>query len=170
MMKRLVVLLTALFLVVALPSETKAQTSLQLGPRVGMDIGDIEDPFLGIDARITSTDFPVVINPTFDYYLVGEGRTFWSLSGNVLYPFGAEEHRFSFYGGVGLGIYRFSVEASAPDLPFRGGSTDIGANFLVGTMISAEALTPFAGLKYTTVFADGSPTLFGLKGGILVSF
>ncbi len=166
----LVVLLTALFLVLALPSETTAQTSLQVGPRVGMDIGDIEDPFAGIDVRITSVQLPVVVNPTFDYYFVGEGRTLWSLSGNILYPFGAEDRSFSFYGGVGLGMYRFSVEGDTPDAQFRDGTTDFGANFLLGTMVSSRPFTPFAELQYTPIFSEGGPSLFGLKGGILINF
>lgn len=169
-MKRFVILLTALFLVAGLPSETQAQTSFQIGPRVGIDIGDIEEPYVGVDARITSMRLPVVINPTFDYYLVGEGQTFWSLSGNLLYPFGPADNPLSFYGGLGLGIYRFSVEGAAVNLPFRQGSTDVGANFMFGAMLPSPSFTPFAELQYTPIFADGSPTLFGIKGGILIGF
>lgn len=177
-MKRPVVLIVALFLTLSIPleaqsqsfSETEEGTAFLIGPRVGMDIGDIEDPFAGIDARITSMQLPVVINPTFDYYFIGEGRTFWSLSGNLLYPFGAEDRSFSFYGGAGLGIYRFSVEGNVPDAAFREGTTDVGANFMLGTMIAANTFTPFAELQYTTIFSEGSPTLFGVKGGILINF
>lgn len=169
-MKRLVIILTALFFVVALPSETQAQTNFQIGPRVGIDVGDIEDPFIGVDARITSMQLPVVINPTFDYYLVGDGQTFWSLSTNLLYDFGPEDTPLSFYGGAGLGIYRFSFEGDVADLPFREGSTDVGANFLFGAMLPSPSFTPFAELQYTPIFSDGSPTLFGLKGGILIGF
>lgn len=169
-MKRFAILLTALFLVLALPSEAQPQTSLQIGPRVGMDVGDIEEPFVGLDARITSVRLPLVINPTFDYYFVGENTTFWSLSGNLLYPFGADDRAFTFYAGAGLGIYRFSVEGNVPNLPFREGTTDVGANFLLGTMISSRPFSPYAALRYTPIFSDGSPTLFGLEGGILIRF
>jgi hypothetical protein len=168
MMKRLVVLLAAVVLGLALPSETTAQTSFQVGPRVGMDIGDIEDPYAGIDVRVSPEELPVVINPTFDYYFVGEGSTFWSLSGNLLYNFGAEERLFTFYGGAGLGIYRFSAAQNAQ---FRDGSMNVGANFLLGTMVGPpEALTPFAELQYTPIFSEGRPSLFGLKVGILLGF
>lgn len=169
-MKKLGILLTALFLAVGLPSETQAQTSFQIGPRVGIDIGDIEDPFVGVDARITSMRLPVVINPTFDYYLVGEGLTFWSLSGNLLYPFGPADNPLSFYGGVGLGIYRFSSEGNIENPRYRQGATDVGANFLFGAMLPSPSFTPFAELQYTPIFTDGSPTLFGIKGGILIGF
>lgn len=175
-MKRSVVLIVALFLAIAIPSEAQNQsfseeeTNFQIGPRVGMDIGDIEEPFAGIDARITTLRLPVVINPTFDYYFVGEGRTLWSLSGNALYPFGAEDRSFTFYGGAGLGIYRFSVEGDVPDAPFREGTTDVGANFLIGTMATADPFAPFAEFGYTAVFSEGNTTLFGVKGGILIDF
>jgi hypothetical protein len=112
----------------------------------------------------------VIINPTFDYYFVGEDRTLWSLAGNLLYPFGTEDRSLTFYAGVGLGMYRFSAEGDASNGPFRDGTTDVGANFLFGTMVSSAAFTPFAELQYTPIFSDGSPSLFGIRGGILISF
>lgn len=168
--KRLAVLLTVLCFLLALPAETTAQTSIQIGPRVGIDIGDIEEPYAGIDVRISSEQLPVIINPTFDYYFVGENRTMWSLAGNILYPFGLEERPVTFYGGVGLGMYRFSAEGDFSSGPFREGTTDFGANFLFGTMVFSGTFTPFAELNYTPIFSEGSPSLFGVRGGILVRF
>lgn len=168
--RKLAVLVSAVFLVLALPSETTAQTSFQIGPRVGIDIGDIEDPYAGIDVRITSEQLPVIINPTFDYYFVGEDKTLWSLAGNIVYPFGAEDRSFTFYGGVGLGMYRFSAEGDVSNGPFRDGTTDVGANFLLGTTVSSAAFTPFAELRFTPIFSEGGPSLFGLTAGILINF
>jgi hypothetical protein len=59
-----------LFVVLGLHT-AQAQTSIELGPRVGFDLaGDVEELFLGVDGRIGVASLPVLLNGTFDYYLV----------------------------------------------------------------------------------------------------
>lgn len=170
MMQKFFVGVLALFLAFALPAEAQNQTVFEIGPRVGMDIGDIEDPFVGLDARISTVRLPVTINPTFDYYLIGEDQTFWALSGNLLYPFVTGDQPLTFYAGAGLGIFRSSADDDLGGV-FRESSTDVGANFLLGTELGTNAtITPFAEVQLSTLFSDPSPTLFGLKGGFLFTF
>lgn len=152
--------------------EREQQTDFQLGPRVGMDLGDVTEPYLGLDARITTSSLAsFVVNPTFDYFLSGEEEGLWALSGNLLYPFGADDQSVSFYAGAGLGIYRFSTDREDPDTPFREGSADVGVNFLLGTMLDSQSpFVPFGEFQFTPLLADPSPTLFGFKAGLLIRF
>lgn len=176
-MKRLVLLLTGLMLVVSIPADAQrsttveeTQTYFQIGPHVGMDLGDLQEPYVGIDARITSSRLPFVINPTYDYYFIGENDSFWALSGNLLYLFGDPLHSYRLYGGVGLGFYRYSTARANVDNPFRDGSTDVGGNILFGVLIPTVTFSPFAEVEYTTIFSNQSPTFYELKAGILIEF
>lgn len=155
-----------LFLVLMLPISANAQTEVALGPRVGIDVGDVEEVFIGADARISSPSLPVVVNPTFDYYFTSGDLTFWGLSGNALYQFGVDNQEFTPYAGGGLGIYRRSFDTQFGSAS----STDLGLNLLFGIQFPLESVRPFAEAQFTPVFADDSFNLFTIKGGILFSF
>ncbi|MFP4227986.1 MAG: hypothetical protein ACLFTE_04065 [Salinivenus sp.] len=165
-MKTLTRLSAVFFLVLMLPTNAEAQTEVAVGPRIGIDVGDVEEVFIGADARITSPSLPVVVNPTFDYYFTPDGFTFWGLSGNALYPFGIDNQQFTPYAGGGLGIYSRSVDAQFGSAS----STDLGLNLLFGIQFPLESVRPFAEAQFTPVFADGSYNLFSIKGGLLFSF
>lgn len=163
-MKRLALLTTALLLAVSLPTEVVGQTSIQIGPRVGIDAGDIEEPFIGADVRIGLPMSRISINPTFDFYFVDDPLTFWSLSTNGLYRFGINNQAFTPYSGLGLGIYRSSVDGG-------GSSTDLGVNTLFGAEFLFGSVRPFLEAQYSPVFTEGNTTsLFSVKGGLLFSF
>lgn len=148
------------------PLEAEAQTQFELGPRLGIDAGDIEEVFIGADARISSPVLPVTVNPTFDYYFTPDNLTFWALSGNALYPFGVNNQRFTPYAGAGLGLYRRSVDLQTQSVS----NTDLGLNLLFGLEFPLESVRPFVEAQYTPVFADDSYNLFTVKGGLLFSF
>lgn len=152
--------------------EEERESDFLLGPRVGMDLGDVTEPYLGVDARFTtSRTRSFVINPAFDYFLTGDQEGLWALSGNLLYPFGADDQSVAFYGGAGFGIYRFSTDQENPDTPFREGSADVGVNFLLGARAESDTpIVPFGEFQFTPLLADSSPNLFGFKGGLLVQF
>lgn len=161
-MKRLTLLSTILLaLFLSVPVQGQAQTTFQLGPRIGIDFGDVEEVFIGADARITTESLPVVINPTFDFYFTPENVTFWGLSANGLYAFGVNNEAFTPYAGAGFGLYRRSVGSFS--------ATDIGLNFLFGAQFITEStFVPFVEAQYSPVFSEGATTtLFGIKGGIL---
>lgn len=178
-MKRLTLILSALALIfICVPSSAVGQTSISVGPRLGIDFGDIEEAFIGADVRITSPSLPVVVNPTFDFYFTSDPLTFWGLSANALYPISTENESFAPYAGAGLGIYRFSIEEQTVSNPFGGditvgggGSTDIGLNLVAGAEFPLETVRPFAEVQFSPVFTEGSTTtLFNIKGGVLFSF
>ena len=165
LISRLTVVL-ALAFAFALPLESEAQTQFAVGPRIGIDAGDIEEVFIGADARISSPSLPVVVNPTFDYYFTPDNLTFWGLSGNALYPFGVNNESFTPYAGAGLGVYRQSVDTQLGSAS----TTDLGLNLLFGLEFPLESVRPFAEAQFTPVFGDSSYNLFTVKGGLLFSF
>lgn len=154
-----------LLLALILPLEAEAQSQFKVGPRLGIDAGDIEEVFIGADARISSPALPVTVNPTFDFYFTPENTTFWSLSGNALYPFGVNNQSFTPYAGAGLGLYRQSVDTQVGSVS----STDLGLNLLFGLEFPLQTVRPFVEAQFTPVFADDSYNLFTVKGGILFS-
>lgn len=163
-MKRLSVLVTALLLAVSLPTTATGQSRIEVGPRVGIDAGDIEEPFVGADVRIGLPTSPIVINPTFDYYFVDDPLTYWSVSGNALYRFGVDNQVFTPYSGAGLGIYRSSIDGG-------GSSSDLGINAIFGAEFLFGSVRPFVEAQYSPVFSEGSTTsLFNVKGGLLFGF
>lgn len=160
-MKRLAILTTALLFAVVLPAEAQVQSSA-IGPRLGVDLGDeIEEVFIGADARFSSTDFRLIFNPTFDYYFTDDPVTFWALSANALYPFGVGDMNQSFtpYAGAGVGVFHLDAIDT---------STDVGINLKFGAIIPGGTIAPFAEAQYTPIFAEDSYNLFNIKGGVLV--
>jgi len=87
--------LFALALIVA-PQQVEAQTTIEVGPRLGIDLGDASDIggdfFIGAEGRIGTDALPVIINPSFDYYFVdspeGVDRSLIAIDINALYEFG----------------------------------------------------------------------------------
>jgi hypothetical protein len=162
-------------LLLAVPQEADAQADISLGPRVGIDVGDIEEAFIGADVRIESPALPVIINPTFDFYFTDDPLTFWGLSVNALYPFGVDNEVFTPYAGGGLGIFQFSLDDQEVETPFGSAtiegdsSTEIGLNLIFGAeFITGGPVTPFAEAHFSPVFTEGeTTTLFGIRGGIL---
>lgn len=142
-----------------IPAGAQAQVDVRLGPRLGVDFGDVEEAFVGADARIDAAVLPVTVNPALDVYFVDEG-SFWSLSGNALYTFPVGVQVLDPYVGAGFGIYRFSNGVS---------STDLGLNFLLGTEFQVGGVRPFAELQVSPIFREDSVNLFSLKGGVLFS-
>ena len=154
--------LLLLFALVLAPA-TRAQTIIDVGPRVGIDVGgDIEEVFLGVDARAT-TSLPVVLNGVFDYYLTDDNVTFWQFSANALYPFPLDDSNILPYAGAGVGISRFSVDIDTPFGSFDPSSSDVGLNLIGGASFQAGSLQPFAQVQLS--ISDAS--LFTLGGGLL---
>ncbi|GIV59010.1 MAG: hypothetical protein KatS3mg043_0099 [Rhodothermaceae bacterium] len=165
-MKRITALVFTVALLTLLPvSHSLAQTRIEIGPRLGIDAGgDIEELFIGADARIGLVAFPLVLNPVFDYYFTDDPLTFWQLGLNVLYPLNAPT--VDLYVGGGLGINRASVDADFGDFGnFSASDTSVGVNLIGGATFNAGALKPFAQAQISL----GDVDLFTLAGGLLFS-
>ena len=156
--------LAVLFVVIGI-STARAQTSFEIGPRVGFDLaGDVEELFLGADARIGVASLPVLLNGTFDYYLV-DNYDLWQLSLNALYEFGVDNQAFTPYAGGGLGITRYSFDIDSEFVDLDTSSTDVGLNIIGGAIFELGNLKPFAQAQIT--FGDFD--LFSIAGGLLFS-
>jgi len=178
-MKRFGFAVIAFFLFTGLSQTASAQVDVSVGPRLGIDVGDVEEVFLGADVRIQSPAVPVIINPTFDYYFTDDPLTFWGLSANALFPFGVNNQAFTPYAGAGLGIFRSSLDDQQIDggefgtITVEGESTtDVGINLIFGAQfLTGGPIAPFVEAHYTPIFADPeNVNLFGIRGGLLFSF
>ena len=129
-------------------------TQIEIGPRVGFDVGDLEELFLGVDARINNARFPVTAQPALDVYFI-EGGSLVQLNLNALYDFEIEDTGFFPYAGGGLGFSFVN----------NGGSTsDVGLNLVGGARFASDTIfTPFAQAQFTI----GDIDFFALSGGIL---
>jgi hypothetical protein len=146
------ILLPALLFVAltAMPSGVSlGQVSAQLGPRIGVDVNDVEAFSVGAELRLDIESWPVDLATVFDYYLK-DVVDIWQLSFNALYPIAASESVRP-YVGAGLGF----AGGDAPDL--------LGVNILGGAIFTAGTLRPFAQIQFTA----GNPDLFAFSGGLL---
>lgn len=166
-MKRLTwtTLLLALFLI---PATAQAQTEISLGPKVGFDVADISEPYIGADVRIELEDFPVRINPKFDFYFASDpapnvSRTIWSVGANGLFDFDLDDNDITPYAGAGLQIFRSS--SSGGGVTFS--TTDLGLTGVGGAEFDLDGFRPFVQAELGLIFGTGSPTTFGLSGGVL---
>lgn len=157
-MRTVVRRLVLLSVIALMLQSTHAQVgpSVDLGVRVGTDIaGDVEEEYLGVDARIGLTALPVVINPAFDYYFTPDPVDFFQLSVNALLSVSTMAlPTISPYVGGGLGIARTS--AGAAD------DTDIGINLVGGGAINVGSIKPFAQVQLTL----GTPDLVTVAVGV----
>ncbi len=131
----------------------EGQTQVYVGPRLGFDLGDVEELFVGVDARIHNTAFPIVVQPALDVYLQ-EGGPLIQLNVNALYPFTIEGATgFQPYAGGGLGF------------SFVNDRSDVGLNVVGGALFETNSpITPFAQAQITV----GDIDFFALSGGILL--
>ncbi len=144
----------------------EAQAQVEIGPRLGFDlIGDVEEFFVGADARLDLAALPVILNGAFDIYLVGENLDFWQLSFNAFYEFGLANVAFSPYVGGGIGISRTSRDFDLGDFGNGASDTDVGLNLIGGATFGFGSLKPFAQAQITF----GDVDLLTIGGGLLFS-
>lgn len=149
-----------LLLILAISTErVEAQTSFELGPKIGYEVDDLESIFIGADARIGMAALPVTINPYFDYYFLDiDNVSLFQLGANALYEFGIANQMFTPYAGAGLAISRFSYDVSGVD-----SETEMGLNLLFGSTFGFGQMRPFVQAQITVGDAD----FFSVAGGLL---
>ncbi|MBT8399541.1 MAG: hypothetical protein KJO98_03615 [Rhodothermia bacterium] len=142
----------------------QGRPTVDLGVRLGTDLGgDIEDEFLGVDARIGIPSLPVVINPAFDFYFTPDPVDFFQFSVNALLALNtAALPTIAPYVGAGLGISRFSADVDTGFGDFSASDTDIGINLIGGGAITVGSVKPFAQVQLTI----GNPDLVTLAIGV----
>jgi hypothetical protein len=178
-MNRVSTLLITLLLImgIAIVPPAKAQTDILIGPRLGLPLGDMSDLqatlLIGAGARIVTESLPVVLNPSFDFYLFdspeGADQTGFALDLNALYDFEIENEVFKPYAG-GVGITRYSASFRSSDFGgfgFSSGTTEVGLNLVGGVRFMLDAVSPFVQLNATV---GGDISRLGLAGGVFFSF
>jgi len=153
MTKRYAGLLVFLFLFGGTASAT-AQ-SIDLGPRFGVDVDNVNEAFLGLDVRINAPVLPVTINPGFDVYFVSGGMSFFTFDANVLLPFGIDNQLFTPYTGAGVVLTRTANGAT---------ETSAGVQVMAGAEFGFGNLRPFVQAKASF---GASPDLASVSGGVL---
>ncbi|MCS3703858.1 porin family protein [Salinibacter ruber] len=165
-MKRFAPLITvALILAVAFPLTAQAQTEsssgFEIGPRVTIDVGDIEEFALGGDVRYDlsqNVEAPVQLSGAFDFYFAddqgGTDVSIYTIDLNAHYIFPTEE-TFSPYAGGGIGITGSEVGGTS--------STDTGLNLVGGVEFDTGTLQPFVQGQVTI----GDFDRLGITGGLL---
>ncbi len=153
-------------LVVGISAAHGQGIGVELGPKLGFDVaGDIEEPFIGVDARLT-TSLPVIINPVFDYYFTEGDLTIWHIGVNALFEFGIDNEMFTPYAGAGLGITRWSVDAEFRQ--FDESDSSVGLNGVGGARFAVGNVNLFGQAQLTfgdfDVFALAVGALFALGG------
>lgn len=168
--------LFALALLAATPS-AQAQTTFELGPRVGYEVDQINGFSLGADLRVSTTQLPFQINGTFDYYFTDDDQvvggagnpTVLKFAANGLYEFSFEQNEvFTPYFGPGLSV--ISVSGDNGDDGDDAGETDVGLNVVGGAEFEAAdfgfgTVRPFAQAEFVPLGGDVQP--FQITGGLL---
>lgn len=175
-MRRFAVLAVGLLFVVGLtlPTDAQAQmdgeTTVRIGPRLGIPIGDLADGssiFFGAEARVDAASLPVVPNASFDYYLTdADNVTVIAVDLNALYEFEVDEQTFVPYAGGGIAITRSSFDAGDSQFASSSSDTEVGLNLVGGARFPLGSVEPFAQLNATL---GGDAQRLGLTGGLLFS-
>lgn len=168
--------LFASFLLLASFQSSFAQTSIAIGPRASFYTESL-GLAVGAEGRIAIASLPVLIVPSFDYFIDpgAEGLDFddsgvdysvFQVSIDALYEFGIDNQVFTPYAAAGITITRSSVDIEG----FGGlggslGGTDTGLNIVGGANFEAGSLKPFAQLQINI----GDGTAIGVTGGLLFS-
>lgn len=138
-------------------SASQATAQFLLGPRAGIEIDDLEEPYLGIEARFGAGSAPLYIVPSLDYFFIDSDRVdFLRLGVNAIYEFELSNTAFVPYAGGGLNVGIVSVEDGD-------GDTDVGLNVLGGLRFLRGGTQPF--LQLDLGLTD--PELVTLGGGLL---
>lgn len=157
-MKKIIGMLSAGLLLLALPQTASAQA--KIGPQASL--GDDADFGLGGRAIVNLTDLEgwEAIG-SFDLFFPDGPTDYWELNGNAVYNFQVEPTRSFFpYAGGGLNVAHtdFSDSPGA-----EGGDTDVGLNLLAGGKFNAPNVTPFVEVR---VVVEGGQSVV-VTGGIL---
>ena len=164
----LVAVLSFLLFIAFPAQEAEAQMEFELGPTVGFELSAFESLSVGADSRFDFEEVPVTVNPTFDYYFIGDGMgadvsvSAFSIGANALYDFDMEGD-FTPYVGAGLNYTTVSVSGDSGfgTIGFSGSST--GLNLIGGAKFDMDALQPFVQAKFTAAGAGS----IGIGGGLL---
>lgn len=179
-------LLSVLFalLLLAAPSPTQAQTTFELGPRVGYEVDQLEEVSLGADLRVSTVQLPFQLNGTFDYYFASDdfdiddfdegdereeaftgAENVFRFTANGLYQFGFDNQVFTPYAGPGLSVTRISYSDESVDFfEDDANTTELGLNVVGGAEFRLGNLRPFVQAEFVV---SGNAEPAQVTGGLL---
>ncbi|PSQ82508.1 MAG: hypothetical protein BRD44_07995 [Bacteroidetes bacterium QS_7_67_15] len=168
--------LLALLLLAAAP-QARGQAQIELGPRVGYEIDQLNAFALGGDVRVSTAALPVQLNGSVDYFFLDDAsfsdnagnsveasQNLLKFAVNGLFQFGIDNQYFTPYAGPGLSITRYSVDSDADidgqgmDLG-SGSETDVGLNAVGGAEFGVGGLRPFVQAEFV-LLGDYEPVQF----------
>lgn len=170
-MKATTKLFAALLLFLAMsaaPNAAQAQAQIEIGPRVGYEVDELEALSIGGDIRASTVALPFQINGTFDYYFLDEDDfggvdvNMFQLTLNGLFELGINNQVFTPYFGPGISLTRVSADAG----PFEDSDSELGLNLVGGAEFGLGNLRPFVQAQFT-VGGDIEPV--SVVGGLLFS-
>lgn len=141
----------------------EAQTTIDVGPRIGYELDDVESLFIGVDSRFGIDALPILIAPYFDYYFPDGDVTLFQLGVNAIYEFGIDNQAFTPYAGAGLAISRISWDYSDFGVNVSDSSTEPGLNLFAGATFGFGQMRPFAQVGLSL----GDWDFFTIGGGLL---
>lgn len=172
----------ALLLVFAAP-QARAQAQIEIGPRVGYEIDDLQALSVGADLRVSTFALPFQLNAAFDYYFPedfddenfdpAEDRdsefvgadNIMRFTANALYQAGINNQYFTPYFGPGLSVVRISRNEDFINLTDEDDSvTELGLNAVGGIEFGIGGLRPFVQAE-VGLLGDAQPTQ--ITGGLL---
>jgi hypothetical protein len=164
--------LLALLLLTAAP-QARGQAQIELGPRVGYEIDQLNAFALGGDVRVSTAALPVQLNGSVDYFFLDDAsfsdnagnsveasQNLLKFAVNGLFQFGIDNQYFTPYAGPGLSITRYSVDSDGQGVDLRSGSeTDVGLNAVGGAEFGVGGLRPFVQAEFV-LLGDYEPVQF----------
>jgi hypothetical protein len=164
--------LLALLLLAAAP-QARGQAQIELGPRVGYEIDQLNAFALGGDVRVSTAALPVQLNGSVDYFFLDDAsfsdnagnsveasQNLLKFAVNGLFQFGIDNQYFTPYAGPGLSITRHPVDSDGQGVDLGSGSeTDVGLNAVGGAEFGVGGLRPFVQAEFV-LLGDYEPVQF----------
>ena len=141
----------------------RAAVGVAVGPRVGLELHEDVDPFVGGDLRLSFAQSPLVLAPSFDWYFDEDKRLF-QIGLTALSPLPIRSRLVRPYVGPGIGVTAFSYHEGVP--PTDDNGSRIALNLVGGVCFDLPVLTPFV----QTMVSIGEFDLVTVGSGVLIAF
>lgn len=135
-------LIIACLLLTVPQAHAQRNLDLKIGPRVTIDVADIDETAIGGTIRVTGEGFPLQASGAFDVYASEDDATIFTVDLNAHYLIDLARW-FSPYLGAGGGVTRISGRDGL------GSETDLGLNLVGGLEIDVQIITLFTQSQLT---------------------
>jgi len=151
----------ACFLLFPLLVQAQSNLNVKIGPRVTVDVADIDRTAIGGTFRVLTGNAPLQASGAFDVYLSEGDATIFTVDVNAHYLINLHQQWFSPYAGLGGGLMRVSGQEGF------GSETDLGFNLVGGAEVDLGVVTPFVQSQLTL---GSTFDRLGFSAGLLFNF